>query len=436
MLWGTPNIVAQNQNSKMRTLLLLIICSISFALKAQIKHDSVSTGAGNADQIWYSLENGEVSSAALSSWHLGFEISGITSSILFNSAAGNHLYVYPNGDTADWDKIDTNGLSTWKACYNADTSWAHGAFNANLRADDAFDLGWGVYNINNHSVVGDSLYVITLANGDARKLWIERLAGGEYFFTSAHLDGSNEVSASIKKDDYKGKNFGYFNLVTGTSTDMEPASKDWDLLFTKYTTQIPVGPGMFLPYGVSGVLANAGTTVSRVHPVDDPETFSDYTSLPKHSSINVIGSNWKRYDFISSKYLIEDSMVHIVETADASIWKVVMTGYGGSSTGQFNFYKELLFTTGTNEIANTSGLLEVFPNPSSVGQQVTVVSTLKGNEQKSLQIVSLQGTVMQSRNIESGLQTTTLSTEELSSGIYFIVVSNGTTSITKKLIVR
>lgn len=435
LLWSPRIIAASKQNFKMRTFLLLIICSISFGLQAQIIKDSVETGPSNADQIWYSLEKGEVQKAALNSWHLGFEVSGITSSILFNSAAGHTLYVYPKGDTTDWDKIDTNGLVSWKACYNTDTSWGRGAFNVNLKKGDAFDLGWGVYNLNNHHVVGDSLYIIKTANGDAMKLWMERLAGGEYFFTTANLDGSNEVSSSVKKADFQGKNFAYFNLVSGEEKDIEPKSADWDLLFTKYTTQIPAGPGLILPYGVSGVLSNAGTVVNKVYPVDDPEAYSDHDNLPAHSSMNVIGYNWKSYNFMERKYEIEDSTVFIVQTHDASIWKVVMTGYGGSADGKMNFYKELLFTVGVNDAPAQNGVLEVFPNPSTNGN-VTIVSTLANASNSTLRVVSLQGQVVEERNMNSGLQTTQLNTSNMPAGIYFVSVSNGATSITQKLVIR
>lgn len=434
-LLGCANVAVSKQPFKMRTFFLLIICSISFGLKAQIKKDSVVTGLANANQVWYSLDQGEVQSAALSSWHLGFEISGITSSIRFNSAAGHQLYVYPKGDTTDWDNIDTTGLSTWKACYNADTSWDHGAFNINLKPSDPFDLGWGVYNINTHHVVGDSLYIIKMANGDAQKLWLQRLVGGEYFFTTAKLDGSNEVATSLDKADFKEKNFGYFNLSSTNQQDLEPATTDWDLLFTKYTTQIAIGPGMYLPYGVSGVLANAGTVVSKVYPVDNPETFSDFKDLPGRSFINVIGSDWKSYNFMEGVYTIADSTVFIVQTQDASIWKVVMTGYNGAENGQFNFYKELLSSVGTGEAPNSHGVLEVFPNPSTQGS-ITVASTLKGTNNSVLRVVSLQGTVVAERHLNGGLQTTTLNTESLPAGIYFISIANGNTSITKKLVLR
>ena len=43
--------------------------------------------------------------------------------------------------------------------YNSDTSWNYGAFVMN-QSSDMFDYGWGVYNIQTHHIIGDSVFLI------------------------------------------------------------------------------------------------------------------------------------------------------------------------------------------------------------------------------------------------------------------------------------
>ena len=416
----------------MRTILSLVFCLLSISLIAQTKNDSISSGSSNTRQVWYSFENGEVKHNDLSEWHIAFQIEGIYSSILFNSATGNELYVYPNGEISDWEKVDTNGLSTWPALYNADSSWNLGAFNVNIRTDDDFDLGWGQYNVNTHNILGDSIYIVKFNEGKALKIRIDKLAGGEYFFTYANLDGSDEISTSIKKGTYEGKNFGYYNLVTQKEVDIEPIAKDWDLLFTKYTTMVSMGPGATMPYNVFGILNNGGMRVEKVHPIENPDSYEDYSSLPFQSPMNVIGYNWKKFDFQNSKYLIEDSTVYIIETADLSIWKLILTGYSGSETGLVSFKKELLFSMSTNEPANR-GFLEIYPNPVE-GDQINIMSSL-GQGNTTLTITSGNGQQIESRTYTGGLQQLTISTSHLPSGLYFVSLSSAKGQVVKKFII-
>ncbi|HIP31124.1 MAG TPA: hypothetical protein EYG86_00025, partial [Crocinitomicaceae bacterium] len=114
-------------------------------------------------------------------------------------------------------------------------------------------------------ITGDRIFIIKLADGTYQKLIIEMLQGGVYTFKYADLDGENEVSASLTKSDYDGKNFGYYSIQNNTVLDREPVSPEWDLLFTKYVVDLGGG---FL-YGVSGVLANVNVQVAQANGVAD-----------------------------------------------------------------------------------------------------------------------------------------------------------------------
>ena len=87
--------------------------------------DSISMGAGYADEVFYSLENGVLKTSPRSSWDIAFSTDPMSSTILVNEGYGIELYTYPSGDQAAWDDVDTTGISDWPLMYNSDTSWYH-----------------------------------------------------------------------------------------------------------------------------------------------------------------------------------------------------------------------------------------------------------------------------------------------------------------------
>jgi len=84
-----------------------------------------------------------------------------------------------------------------------------------------------------------------LADKSFKKIMINDLTAGTYTFTYADVDGSNEKKKSVTKNDMKSQNFGYYSIVDEQVVTREPATEDWDLVFTEYIIPIPTGPGMF-----------------------------------------------------------------------------------------------------------------------------------------------------------------------------------------------
>ena len=183
--------------------------------------DSISMGAGYADEIFYCLENGVVKISPRSSWDIAFSTDPMSSTILVNEGYGIELYTYPSGDQAAWDAVDTSGISDWPVMFNSDTSWYYGAFDRNDKGHP--DYGWGVYNTQTHDVVGDSLFIIRLSDGTVKKLFIEKRAAMTNSFSIkygniADAGETKEISCGT----YSGKNFVYFSLGSGEVLDIEP----------------------------------------------------------------------------------------------------------------------------------------------------------------------------------------------------------------------
>lgn len=288
--------------------------------------DSISMGTGYAQDVYYSMENGIISTSDRSGWDIAFSTNPMSSTVLINEGYGVELYNYPNGDMDAWDNVDTMGMAFWPPMFNSDTSWYNGAFDRNSTGHP--DYGWGVYNSQTHDVIGDSLFVIRLSDGSLKKIFIEKRAAMSNSFSIkyADLDGTTE-SKEINCNDYAAKNFIYLNLTSGTILDIEPDSESWDIMFTRYHDES-------IPYIVTGVLSNMEVECAEVRDTDpadaDPET-AEFTT-----DISTIGADWKRFDMGSFTYVMEEDLCYFVKSGD-NTYKLIFTGTDGSATGTTSF---------------------------------------------------------------------------------------------------
>lgn len=413
----------------MKKLLLggSLVLSLS-CVQAQSIIDTVSIGAAYANQVWYSLENDNQGSAPKNTWDIAFDVSGQGSTIFINSVTGTTLWLYPAADTSGWNTVDTTGITAWPKRWNSDTSWAMGALGRYRPSSNPYDVDWGIYSPITHVVTGDSLYIIKLSNGSCKKLWIENLNAGVYTFRYANLDGSNLQNATFTKSGYSGQNFGYYSVQTNTALAREPLSANWDLLFTQYTAFIPG------PYTVAGILQNKGVKVAEVKPIANPATYSSWWAHNLTSPINVIGYDWKVF---TSSFVIEDSLVYFVQSRTGDIWKIIPTGFGGGSNGNYIFSKEKLSVTSV-KTENVSHTLAVYPNP-CMDQTTLLVGAGRDLQLMLIQVSDLTGKIVHAcmaRDISSQqLTALTLDTRDLENGVYMIHVMLDDQSIMQKLIV-
>lgn len=418
-----------------KTILFLCALIAMAETKAQVITDTVQTGASYANQVWYSLSTDEQGAAPKNNWDVAFSVSGFGSTILINSVSGIVLWNYPKADATGYGSVDTNGLSTWVPRYNADTSWAMGAMGRYADPANPSDLDWGVYNVTTHIVTGDSLYIIKLAGGAYKKLLIENLSSGVYNFKYANLDGTDAHTASINKSAYSGKNFVYYSLLTNATTDREPLSANWDLLFTQYTTFLPSA------YTVTGILANDGVQIAKCTDVPDKTTFTDHATATFVTPINTIGYNWKT--FTGSTYSVKDSLVFFVRPVNGDIWKLILTGFSGSATGSFMFSKEKIYTYVPTMVMpgiydNAGVSMAVYPNPSA-GKQVSVIYSVAANSlPATISVTDLAGKVVLNETLTAatGLQIYQLPLAALISGMYIVRVCAGNSTVQQQLIIN
>ncbi|MEZ4906167.1 MAG: hypothetical protein R2771_00590 [Saprospiraceae bacterium] len=213
----------------------LIFINFTAAFAQNSEGKQVTTGAGYADEVYYSLANGDVKTVARNTWDIAFTTTKFDVTVLINDGFDTRLYEYPGADIGDWEDItDTTGLSSWDQLHNSEETWFWGAFNANSSGD--FDYGWGEYNITTHNVEGNNIYIIILPDGTIKKIAIvqKNSIQNEWYFIYSDLDGGNFVEVSFDADDYTSYNFIHYSIVNQQFVEQEAASSDWDLLFTKY----------------------------------------------------------------------------------------------------------------------------------------------------------------------------------------------------------
>ncbi|MDX2249013.1 MAG: T9SS type A sorting domain-containing protein [Bacteroidia bacterium] len=410
------------------TLTLIFLSFFQFS-SAQ---ETLSLGAGYANESFYSLANGEVKSEPYDNWDLSFQISGFAAAIRVNTAKGLTLKKVPNADAAAWATLDTAGYDSWSFLYDSDESWDRGAFNLGIEPGNDFDLGWGVYNPVTHHVNGDSLYLLAFADGSVKKLKINSLISGVYSFTHANLDGSSEITSSLTKSEFSGKFFGYYSFAGDSTLDREPAATDYDLRFTKYFGLL--APGTYYP--VTGVLSNAGVEVAELRQVDvNAVGIADTAGLTFSSSISTIGYDWKAFSMSTFTWVLDDSLTYFVKALDGEIYKLTFTGFGGTATGNIEFTKTNL-TTAVDPQKDIFMSLNIFPNPAK--DKFTLLFELKNNDLLNISLTDLSGKILLETQPQSyyGLQQLEFNTPQLAAGLYLLRLESNGNSTTRKLIIR
>lgn len=413
---------------------LLVMSMLTACLYVQAQgitvQDSVTLGSGTTEMVFYQLSTGTKTSVSNTDWDLaitvratqfpGAPLGGTT--IRINEANGVKAIYVPNTDAAGFNTLDTTGWQGWTRLHDSDTAIDEGALNSN-RSSNIFDFGWGVYNSGSHNVVGDSLYLIQLRDGSLRKFLVTDLDKDTAFnIQYANIDNSGLQNVHIGKKAYLGKQFVYLDMASNTLRDKEPLATAWDLQFLKYAAT-DVMPDTTWP--VVGVWANKNNMVAEARGVDVQN--NDYWSYTFSDNLNTIGWDWKAFNQQTMLYDIDDSVAYFVKNGNL-YYKVVFTGYSGSTAGKINFYVvDLNSATAIKEVSANG--FTMFPNPSN--GQVTVSSN---SVISSVIVTDLSGKVI----IEEAVNATiaNLSTYNMAAGIYLLhaVTANGTTS--QKLIVN
>lgn len=419
----------------MKVACIMFLSLVSFCTvfaQSTIPNDSVNTGTDNAQMVFYQLSTGTKTSSSNTDWHLAITVRPTQfpnaplggTSIRINEANGVHAYYVPNADATQYSTVDTTGWNAWTRLHDSDSILDEGALNSN-RGTGIFDFGWGVYNSVSHDVVGDSMYLIELPNGELKKFIVVDLDRDTAFnIKYSNIDNSDLQNIHISKAQYLNKTFVYLNLLTNQVEDKEPVKTAWDLLFIKYAAR-DVTQGSITP--MVGAWANNGVMVGKATGYDAfySNYFGNYSSM-----LNSIGWNWNSYDAQNDQYNVDDSLAYFIRDINGMEYKMNFTSYAGPSTGVISFYKQDNMATGISSLEESINV-SAYPNPAI--DVLNIVATETGNNTTAT-IADLSGKTIETLRLNEGINT--YATSQLPNGIYLLNVANANSSLTRKLVIQ
>ncbi len=262
---------------------------------------AVVMGSNYQNQIWFDLGTETIVKTGL---RMDWDIA------LDSDAGENHIYVNASRlmkaakSTQSFDQTTSaNGL-TFLADYNT------------LNPDSLAFSGWQV----------NDVYVVDLGYNEAGnglgniKLQITAFVDGVLSFRYAPLTGGTTIEGQMTKNsDFNSVSY---SLLNHSALIVEPPKTDWDLVFTQYT-YIFYEPG-YTPYLVTGVLGNSNGVEVAIDKTKDfaAITYDDVATYTFSSLPDVIGYDWKAYNFDLASYTIYSNINYIVKDVAGVYYKL------------------------------------------------------------------------------------------------------------------
>ena len=130
-----------------------------------------------------------------------------------------------------------------------------------------------------------------------------------YTFRYSSINNSTDTTISISKNESYNKI--HFSFLNNSIVNIEPPSTDWDFLFSTYTHVFSENT----PYLVVGVLINSQQVSVACDSVRlfDEININNIQGLSFSNCEDIIGYNWKIFDFESNSYTINQSKTYIVK---------------------------------------------------------------------------------------------------------------------------
>lgn len=401
---------------KTKILLLSIAMGLSLSNSANIIRDSVVMGASYTNDVFYKLSNRTKNVQSNLNYHIAFS-NMISQDDRFYATWINpemvRAYVCTNYTVTDFANLKND--ATWRDLHNSDTSWGKGAFSQGKEVHPRYT--WATYS-GNGDLRGDSIYKIQIkdtatGNYDTEiKIWLkQRLSdNGNRTWTIQYGKMDNSWDTTIVLNDLVNSqgNFMYYDFIKHKEVSREPATSDWDLVFTRYNT---LSQG--IPYNVTGVLSNVNIETSFVEKDIQDVVLDDVQGLTWNKNINSIGYDWKIFNRMTFRFELEQNKTRIVSVPTASgtdYYAIQFVDFQGQSNGKTVFdYKFLGSVSSTTSVVPLG--FKLYPNPSQgtihIDHEVKI---------SNLKIINTQGQVVSNlSNISKSLDISWLTT-----GIYFV----------------
>lgn len=236
-------------------------------------------------------------------WDLGFASSDDEQHVVLNTAKGMMA-------------ARTNSRWLAESVNEAEVSWKYDASSGNK---DSLAIGQlngasNVFLVNR----GFSL------SGSQMETVIVRIepADDGYDLYFSKMDGTDSSYVQIQKDE--SVNYVCVSLEgLGKIADVEPNKQDWHIKFSQYT-HIFVEDGDTIPYAVTGALLNPHSMVAaeRKDIPFDSVNIDLATSTMYSTNLDVIGYDWKDYDFDLGAYLVFPEKIYLLRNSEGIHWKL------------------------------------------------------------------------------------------------------------------
>lgn len=264
----------------------------------------IEIGYPYTNQVYYDCESNKVISTNTKfDWDIAFECSENGYHVLVNNALG---MLVANMGSVDFTSVTSISGVTW--------TWD--APSGNL---DSTAIGnW--QNSNNVYII-DRQYD---ANGNHQgyyKIQLQQVTASSYTFRFAQLNGNNDKTISISKDN--NLSFLHYSFNNGGEIkNIEPEKNSWDLLFTNHHHKFDNLP---LPFVLTQALTNKHNGVLVAE--DNNGNFLDITLKDTANYTftnywNEIGHDWKIRNSNDNSYTIDNNKSYIVKTTSGLFYKI------------------------------------------------------------------------------------------------------------------
>jgi len=409
-----------------RRILLAAFAMFGLVSNAQTPA-TVTMGQGYANQVYFKFATGAMNSYAHNSWDVAFyRAAPMDMGIRVNDAKVTQLYEV--GTNAAWSTVNVADQDAWLPLYNSDAVWKTGAFD-----EGSAPYGWGSYNPVTHHVSGSRVFVMEYAGEIYKKIKIDDYFGG-YTFTYSNWDGTTwsadttQTIANGSADRF----FNYFNLTTNEEVVAEPATGEWDMVFTKYYTDYPFG-NETVKYNVTGVLHHPEVMVSQNEEVSGmPEN----PVMNYEAGINVIGYDWKTLSGMS--YVVNSDRAFYVKTPEDAVYRLIFNTIStGSQGGVITFNYQDVTALLANEQFENKVSFGIYPNPSPDKHISIVYDGANANAINNVSIFSLTGAKVYDKKLQNnGFANAELNLSNLNAGVYILKFESGAYSTTKKIVLQ
>jgi hypothetical protein len=405
------------------TCLLLTVIGIPFFGFSQT-FKQLSLGEGYGQHIFYDLDTETSVVVENDAWDLAFTTVGFQDAgVHFNEASSNtftdpkpslEVYLADAPNFTSLTEFDT----TFVRLYNDEESWTYGAFNFGRAPGQIFDYGWGNYDGAIRSVVADELFVIKLRDGSFIKFEIVSLDLTTYNIRFANLDGSDLQTFSFDKNQIAGS-LAFYSFETNDLVDLDVDG--FDLLYTRYNAPAEHPDAAVLDsldYTVTGFLSGPGVNIAEVSG-KRPEEVTDADAANTSSRLDVIGYDWKRFDF-NDGWVMPDDLSYVVRSNEGKLYHLVFIDFEGSTTGTTTFTAETFVSASTTPTLGAN-VIAILGQPMTRQLNMTIEWQLS-TDQAYFQLIDVAGRTVwnTSTQVVSGEQQLSFELPNLPAATYYL----------------